>query len=231
MAAEQGDLECQKFLGREYYERKDYDTSFKWFAMAAEQGDLECQSFLGIEYYKRKDYTVALKWLFKAAEQNDSVSQKFLGWSYWSKNDNDNALKWYGKAAQQGDNEALFGVGIILLTKGDVTQAISYFQDAANKGFYRAAFWLGEIYFYGRGVQKDNQTALEWYARAADSGHIYAQRMVLRINYIRGAGISKIICCIKAIFLGVKFFVIAMKDRHDPRLGDIPGWGDFWIKR
>jgi TPR repeat protein len=214
------DVDCQKFLGREYYNRNDFNTALQWFSRAAEQGDVECQKFLGGEYYKRKDFNIALQWFSKAAEQGDVECQVFLGWKYYGRKDYSSALKWFSMASEHGNGEALFGIGSVNLSNEDLESAILCFQQASSKGFTRAAFWLGCIYYYGRGVQKNEEMALKWYVLAAEGGHVRARIMKFRIEYRQCRGFAKIFMRVKGIFYGMQAAFIFIKNPHDHRLED-----------
>ncbi|MGN0335773.1 MAG: tetratricopeptide repeat protein [Lachnospiraceae bacterium] len=49
---------------------------------------------------------------------------------------------------------------------------------------------IARMYFFGKGVQKDQSQALEYYKKAADLGSVYAQTCV-GIMYYKGYGVSK----------------------------------------
>ena len=48
----------------------------------------------------------------------------------------------------------------------------------------------GEMYYYGKGVPKDNQKATMWFRKAAEQGHADAQ-FVLGLMYAKGEGLEK----------------------------------------
>ncbi|GHT95802.1 hypothetical protein FACS1894116_11880 [Betaproteobacteria bacterium] len=221
------DVDCQKFLGREYYTRDDFNMAAQWFSRAAEQGDVECQVFLGWEYSYRNDSNMAVQWLSRAAEQGNVECQVRLGWEYYKRKDYDDALKWFSIASEQGNGEALFGVGSVHLANEDSELAIPYFQQASSKRFVRAAFWLGDIYHYGHGVQKNDEVALKWYSIAAEEGHVQAQGRKFGIEYRQSHWIGKILIRLKAVFYTIKTIFIAIKNHNDHRLDDISGFEEM----
>lgn len=76
IAAEQGDITAQFYLGYAYhtgnYAPQDYEEAIKWYTLAAEQGDIDAQNNLGILYaYGQgtpQNYEEANKWYALAAE-------------------------------------------------------------------------------------------------------------------------------------------------------------------
>lgn len=65
--------------------------------------------------------------------------------------------------------------GIAAYDAGDYTKAreILYPLGAYNRNA-EAQFYLGMIYFYGEGVEKDIDKAMEWWKKAMRSGHVDA---------------------------------------------------------
>ena len=86
MAAEQGNITAQLFLGRAYADGegvpKDNGEAARWYCQAAGQGDLEGQYRFGLACSKgdgvRKDDAEAVFWLCKAAEQGHELAQQAL---------------------------------------------------------------------------------------------------------------------------------------------------------
>ena len=81
--AQQGDAECQSFIGTRYlYVEKDTKEAAKWYRMAAEQGYANAQYALGMHYLYGagvdKDEYEAVKWLQKAAEQGLEPAKQLL---------------------------------------------------------------------------------------------------------------------------------------------------------
>src|SRR5262249_25593152 len=63
-------------------------------------------------------------------------------------------------------------------------------REAAEKGDAAAAFDLGGCYLEGKGVEKDQKQAFEWFKRAADKGHVAATSKV-GSAYSEGAGVGR----------------------------------------
>ena len=69
------------------------------------------------------------------------------------------------------------------LQDGNVEAALRWFETAAR-------FALAEIYFYGDGCERDIDTALDYYERAADCGNAKASYRLSQI-YRGGDGVEK----------------------------------------
>ena len=51
-----------------------------------------------------------------------------------------------------------------------------FLKERAEKGDAEAQYELGNVYYFGKGVAVDHDKANEWYQKAADNGHRYAER-------------------------------------------------------
>ncbi len=71
--------------------------------------------------------------------------------------------------------------------KGDYQRAHYTFSMLAGQGDAKAQHALGRLYEYGRGVQGNAQTAMQWYRRAADQGHADSEYR-LAVAYAYGLG-------------------------------------------
>ena len=63
-------------------------------------------------------------------------------------------------------------------------------EKAAAQGYTQTQHNLGVCYYNGRGVEKDEQKAVEWYQKAAEQGYAQAQKN-LGVCYRHGTGIEK----------------------------------------
>jgi hypothetical protein len=66
----------------------------------------------------------------------------------------------------------------------DYAQAIKLYVFAAERGNASAQFRLGEMYYQGRGVIKDLQTAIDWFDKAARQGHSAAKQNVAFVSQL-----------------------------------------------
>jgi len=71
----------------------------------------------------------------------------------------------------------------------DVQKAIRCFHMAADDGNSYAEYQLGKIYYFGNGIRADREKGLEYLARSAAHGNVYAENLlrVIRQQHIRGA--------------------------------------------
>ena len=58
---------------------------------------------------------------------------------------------------------------------GEETHTLKTLVDAAQRGDTAAQFELGRRYYRGEGTPRDAVTAMRWFRRAADKGHVVAK--------------------------------------------------------
>jgi hypothetical protein len=85
--AEDGDPAYQRLLAEYFYDKGDFQSSFKWEQRAARAGDAGAQNFMGL-YFRyginvqlrpaAPDYATAREWFEKAAAQDYPTSQAEL---------------------------------------------------------------------------------------------------------------------------------------------------------
>ncbi|RII33004.1 hypothetical protein D2A34_19415 [Clostridium chromiireducens] len=63
----------------------------------------------------------------------------------------------------------------------DLKKAIKLFESSSEQGNDESSFNLAEIYYYGRGVEKDYKLALQYYLKAANNGHNKSADKVIEI--------------------------------------------------
>jgi TPR repeat protein len=100
------DLECQKFLGWQYYDKDDFEVALKWFEKAVEQGDAEAIFGIGSVYYVRQDFAAAAQYFERAVENGYDRACHWLGLLYWLglgvPRNADTAREWYKRGAAHG---------------------------------------------------------------------------------------------------------------------------------
>lgn len=79
------------------------------------------------------------------------------------------------KAAEQGDAQAQFELGEVCFKQRNYYKSAQWFQKAARQNNIPALCSLGWMYFKGRGVQKNFETAKWCYRKAAEQGDPHAQ--------------------------------------------------------
>jgi TPR repeat protein len=169
LAANQGHVESQYSLGELYYYGdgfpEDETEAFKWYQLAANQGHVESQYSLGRMYYYlsngvKKNEELALKWYKLAVEQGHEDAKSELCLIYYE----------YGsqhqyKGGSQNINEAIKYYRLSGEQKHLLSQQNLFML--AEQGYVEAQFNLGEMYFYGKGFEKNEAEAIKWYKLAS----------------------------------------------------------------
>ena len=83
-----------------------------------------------------------------------------------------------------------FETGVIAYQSNKYLEALSAFHGRAERGHAGAEFMLGVMYFYGKGVARDDGLAAIWFSKAADKGHAGAQ-LAYGSLHVRGIGVSQ----------------------------------------
>ena len=172
----------------------DYNKAASLYRIAAEQGYVEAQIDLGAKYLRgqglTQDYAEAIKWFTLAAGQHSPKAQLFLGDIYSSDvasvQNFPEAIKWYSAIAKQGDPEAQMLLANILFfgapgVSADKTNGLNWLEKSAQQNFLPGQFLLGWIYTMDKdtsGIERNCDTALKWFKKAATLGH--AKAMVWR---------------------------------------------------
>ncbi|KAF8933945.1 hypothetical protein BGZ47_010580 [Haplosporangium gracile] len=213
-AAENGHAGMQYNMGNAYetgHGVPQSDTkAFEWYIKSAEQGFAEAQVRVADAFQDSKgvprDDTRAFEWYVKAADQGLAEAQFSLGrlheqGTHGLPKDRSKAVNWYLKAAVQGHTEAQsllrnfycvswFNSAHFVRDPQTQSKIKEWFMVAADRGVAHAQFCMGDMYSYGRGVNRDNFKAFEWYLKAAEQRDEKAQ---LRVAYWYryGVGVSK----------------------------------------
>ena len=185
LSAEQGCMAAQNELGHYYMDgdgvTQDFSEGIEWFRLAAEQGHPEAQFNLGESYRVgvgvQQDLNEAIKWCLKAAEQEHIEAQFILGVLF---------------SSRRADGSVLFS------TIEDEKKGVYWYRKAAERGHAEAQHSLGKYYTHRRmnasmrgddsdepnlqEVTKDQQTAAEWFRKAAEQGHPDAEQMLANVG-------------------------------------------------
>lgn len=172
-------------------ETMNIDSALYWFEQAAEGGIAYAQYNLGVIYHQgihvERNESEAEKWYIMAAHQDMVDAQFALGMLYYGDDCSTygcaNSIPWIEAAAEQGHNGARNLLGNIYLSgeEGmtiDYQKALKWYRLAAKDGFAEAQFNLGWMYYYGRGVTKNNSIAVMWLKMAADQGNVKAMEFI-----------------------------------------------------
>lgn len=208
--AEKGNSSAQYGIGVMYDSGKgvpkNLGKAFGWYSRAAEQNHRSAQFNLGIMYYygdgTEQNIVEAYKWWSIAADQGHKQAAAALSQAE-QKMTSDELLKakvlaaaWV-KRRRTSEQAAPIGgwSGDIdkaknAMSAGDYETAFKELVPLAEQGHVRAQFQIGELYSYGRGVEKDYAMAAKYYAMASEQGHAVSQRS-LAFLYFMGRGVEK----------------------------------------
>jgi len=105
------------------------------------------------------------------------------------------AVRWYRKSAEEGVSGAQNSLGLMYLEgfasiPQDDRQAFEWFRKSAAQGILDASLNLGVMYLEGRGVEKNEETALRLIYSAAEDGYAKAQYN-LGVLHEQGRGVPR----------------------------------------
>lgn len=170
-------------IARRHMQTGDTKSAFKEYLLSAEEGHLQAQ-FLIAQMYQYgsgtdKNLREASKWYSLAADRGLDKAQNNLAVMYLNGRgiiqDTKMAAYWFEKAAAQGHVKSTANLADIYLNGGegidvDFLKARKLYLQAAKEGNTKAQNNLGFIYFEGKGVSKNYQTAYMWFHIAAQIG-------------------------------------------------------------
>lgn len=87
------------------------------------------------------------------------------------------AKEYMEKSAQGGYNAAQYEMGIFSKNGDNLQNAFDWFQKSANNNYAPAQYELGLMYYYGKGVGKNNALAAQWIEKAYSAGNKDAEEV------------------------------------------------------
>ena len=147
--------------------------AMKYYEMAAKQNNAIGMTNLANLYIQENKLKKAKPLLVKAAEKEYGYAQYLLAMNffYYKHENNKEALHWLERAAGNDEPYALYQLGLYYSEANDLAKAIKYYQRAAELNHADAALELGYIYGEGFGVEQDDNKALFYLKKAAESGN------------------------------------------------------------
>ena len=172
-----GDMHYSDSLGYAY--EFGIGTSFsikeamKYYEMAAKQNNTMGMTNLANLYLRENKFKTAKPLLVKAAEKEYGYAQYLLAMNFFDlySDNNKEALFWLERAASNDEPHALYQLGLYYVEKADLTKSIQYYQRAAELNYGDALLELYYIYGEGIGVEQDEDKALFFLKKAAESGN------------------------------------------------------------
>lgn len=214
------DTFCLRYLGWYWLEQGDFNKSLAYYTKAAVKGDIEAQTegFEVIQYHIPDSNQTQKNAICKSEPYNKFlIFQRYLAKIYYQLGDMDELLYWSIKIAEHGAEEDLLYVGFLLENMNQPILALEYLKQASVAGNIRANNRVGDIYAFGlHGIPKDIIKAIPYYEASAEQGSIIAQKQLLQIKY------KGFLLLMHSLLLALKAGFIAILDKNDPRLTDIP---------
>ena len=150
----------------------------------ASQGDTAAQAFIGTYMASENRTDDAIDWLKAASQRGNLIANLMLARAYWSKTQaaegtqrtdfRDKMLDNYTHAIALGSDEAMFALGSIYLSGefGDdnKTSGIALLEQAAEIDNTSSALLLAHMHYRGELVDKDLNTAEQYFHKAAETG-------------------------------------------------------------
>ena len=147
--------------------------AMKYYEMAAKQNNAIGMTNLADLYIQENKLKKAKPLLVKAAEKEYGYAQYLLAMNFFDlySDNNKEALFWLERAASNDEPHALYQLGLYYVEKADLTKSIQYYQRAAELNYGDALLELYYIYGEGIGVEQDEDKALFFLKKAAESGN------------------------------------------------------------
>ena len=157
---------------------KDYDKALEYYRKAADMGHVAALTGLGQLYQEgngvEKNLGKALEYYRSAADKGSAVSMFYLGFMYFSgdgvEKNIEESKKWLLKAGEAGLSYGFSNLGGLYNMSEDYSIAMEYFRKAADMGNGEAMCQIGLLYYSGKGVAKNIDTANQWYLKAGEAG-------------------------------------------------------------
>jgi uncharacterized protein len=180
--------------GNEEYENGNYGAAFEIFMTLAKMGDVNAQLSIACMYESgigvQQNPEASVNWYQLAAEQGHPVAQNNLAVVLFDVNPKE-AVQWLFIAAENNVPFAqsmlgdIYSGGCILPSDmrdnmRSTGEAIKWYKKAGDGGFVCAYHELGEIFSQGRGVEKNEHQALEYFLIAANHGYKPSQETLAR---------------------------------------------------
>jgi uncharacterized protein len=201
-AAEQGNAYAQQMLGDVYEQGKGVEKNLAlaadWREKAANRGNVQAQLKLGKMYLYgtgvARDPGKAAQWLNRAAIEGNSEAQylyaKMFQTGYGVAQNKEIADNWLAKSAAQGYEDAIRLIHFMENVGFQIEETFYHrppdLEKLAQDGDAEAQYQLAmrcETGAYGQ--KKDSASAIAWFKKAADHGHVLAMRSLAQI-YAKG---------------------------------------------
>lgn len=100
------------------------------------------------------------------------------------------AEQWFRISAEAGNDLSEYALGKMLLEQNRIQEALGWLDRAAAHGNSYAMYRLGKLCLTGDVVEKDTDTALQYFTAAAELGNPYAQYALGKL-YLQGREVPR----------------------------------------
>lgn len=217
LAADAGNLEARRDLGDLYYQgidgQRDIEEAIRHYTIAAEEGDSISQFNLGVIYLNGidlpQDPVRAFVYMEKAAAQNFPKAVYQLGLmqlkGIGTTTNSAKGLELLRTAADQQQGEAQAMLASLYCQGGELlkdeneaqrllklserkSESVVLIDPQSHEKDESVFFTIGHFYHHGINTQPNIGAALEFYRRAAATGHVAALYRLAEI-YLHGDGV------------------------------------------
>ncbi|GBC03724.1 hypothetical protein RclHR1_05290012 [Rhizophagus clarus] len=192
VVAEKEDKDAQNNLGHLYMKgevpERDSKKAVYWFQKAVENENIIAYDNLAICYELGigvdKDKTKAFEFYEKSAEKGYVNAKFHLGYCYvngiGTKINKIKGFELYNEATEKGNNNLLDQYKLTCENKEetiikDLNEVNYWYQKSAEYDNKLALYKLGEIYELGKGVNKNEVRAFDYYKQASERGCVYGK--------------------------------------------------------
>ncbi|CAO3608797.1 unnamed protein product [Cunninghamella blakesleeana] len=173
-------------LDQEIIQSINKQEEWKWLQLSAELNEssefmlnmkARAQFKIGMIYlygdsHITADHDKALHWLLQSAKNGYAYAQFVIGFHYEQgikvKKDIQIAKQFYLSSAKQNFYDAQAAVGNILIAEQNYDEGLQWLTESAKMNNSRSLLTLGILSEYGRGVEKDQVKALEYYKASCE---------------------------------------------------------------
>jgi len=100
------------------------------------------------------------------------------------------AEQWFRISAEAGNDVSAYALGKLLLEQNRIQEALGWLDRAAVHGNSYAMYRLGKLYLSGEAIEKNRDTALQYFTAAAELGNQYAQYELGKL-YLQGREVPR----------------------------------------
>jgi TPR repeat protein len=169
------------------------------------------------ELLKAKKYQEAAPLFEQLAARGSSYALLSLGWiqnyGHLGAPDPKKAISLWEEAARMGNDSARFRIAGTLFHKGDRVRARALYLQGAVSGHTPCLHRAGKMLVRGHGGPADREAGVALLTRAANNGHVYARRELLRLEFLDARSmLERLRVRVKLLALAIATFRRAVRE-------------------